>query len=147
MVRALSFLIRYFSNYYTLLRSDLAARAAPLDPRLLCELFLSFTKLYENECKKSLRSTQCKRKRKDTTTLQVIFLNYWTLEPSILLNREMLSSMDKNNFWKQPLKANLYLRLSLRRRSVPDNYIFLKTKKKRILHSPVSYTHPDAADE
>ena len=35
MVRALSFLIRYFSNYYTLLRSDLAARAAPLDPRLV----------------------------------------------------------------------------------------------------------------
>ena len=31
--RALSFLIRYFSNYYTLHRSDLAARAAPLDPR------------------------------------------------------------------------------------------------------------------
>ena len=34
MARALSFLIRYFSNYYTLHRSDLAARAAPLDPRL-----------------------------------------------------------------------------------------------------------------
>ena len=30
MARALSFLIRYFSNYYTLHRSDLAARAAPL---------------------------------------------------------------------------------------------------------------------
>ena len=27
------FLIRYFSNYYALHRSDLAARAAPLDPR------------------------------------------------------------------------------------------------------------------
>ena len=34
MARILSFLIRYFSNYYTLHRSDLAARAAPLDPRL-----------------------------------------------------------------------------------------------------------------
>ena len=34
MARALSFLIRYFSNYFTLHRSDLAARAAPLDPRL-----------------------------------------------------------------------------------------------------------------
>ena len=34
MARALSFLIRYFSNYYTLHRSDLAAQAAPLDPRL-----------------------------------------------------------------------------------------------------------------
>ena len=34
MARALSFLIRYFSNYYTLHHSDLAARAAPLDPRL-----------------------------------------------------------------------------------------------------------------
>ena len=34
MARVLSFLKRYFSNYYTLLRSDLAARAAPLDPRL-----------------------------------------------------------------------------------------------------------------
>ena len=34
MARVLSFLIRYFSNYYTLHRSDLAARAAPLDPRL-----------------------------------------------------------------------------------------------------------------
>ena len=35
MVRVLSFLIRYFSNYYTLHHSDLTARAAPLDPRLL----------------------------------------------------------------------------------------------------------------
>ena len=34
MARVLSFLIRYFSNYYTLHRSDLAAQAAPLDPRL-----------------------------------------------------------------------------------------------------------------
>ena len=34
MARVLRFLIRYFSNYYTLHRSDLAARAAPLDPRL-----------------------------------------------------------------------------------------------------------------
>ena len=34
MASVLSFLIRYFSNYYTLHRSDLAARAAPLDPRL-----------------------------------------------------------------------------------------------------------------
>ena len=34
MARILSFLIRYFSNYYILHRSDLAARAAPLDPRL-----------------------------------------------------------------------------------------------------------------
>ena len=34
MARVLSFLKRYFSNYYTLYRSDLAARAAPLDPRL-----------------------------------------------------------------------------------------------------------------
>ena len=32
--RVLSFLIRHFSNYYTLHRSDLAARAAPLDPHL-----------------------------------------------------------------------------------------------------------------
>ena len=31
MARVLSFIIRYFSNYYTLHRSDLAARAAPLD--------------------------------------------------------------------------------------------------------------------
>ena len=42
MVRVLSFLIRYFSNYYTLHRSDLAARAAPLDPRLST---LDFTRL------------------------------------------------------------------------------------------------------
>ena len=35
MARVLGFLIRYFSNYYTLHRSDLAARAAPLDPCLL----------------------------------------------------------------------------------------------------------------
>ena len=34
MEKVLGFLIRYFSNYYTLRRSDLAARAAPLDPRL-----------------------------------------------------------------------------------------------------------------
>ena len=35
MARVLGFLIRYFSNYYTLHRSDLTARAAPVDPRLL----------------------------------------------------------------------------------------------------------------
>ena len=34
MARVSSFLIRYFSNYYTLHRSHLAVRAAPLDPRL-----------------------------------------------------------------------------------------------------------------
>ena len=34
MAWVLSFLIRYFSNYYILHRSDLAAWAAPLDPRL-----------------------------------------------------------------------------------------------------------------
>ena len=38
MAKVLSFLIRYFSNYYTLHRSDLAARAAPLDPRLGLEV-------------------------------------------------------------------------------------------------------------
>ena len=41
MARFLSFLIRYFSNYYTLHRSDLAARAAPLDPRL-SSLYVSY---------------------------------------------------------------------------------------------------------
>ena len=35
MTRVLGFLIRYFSNCYTLHRSDLAERAAPLDPRLV----------------------------------------------------------------------------------------------------------------
>ena len=35
MAWVLNFLIRYFSNYYILHRSDLAAWAAPLDPRLL----------------------------------------------------------------------------------------------------------------
>ena len=34
MARVLSFLKRYFSNYYTFHRSELAARAAPLDPSL-----------------------------------------------------------------------------------------------------------------
>ena len=40
MARVLSFLIRYFSNYYTLHRSDLAAQAAPLDPRLTHRLYI-----------------------------------------------------------------------------------------------------------
>ena len=35
MAKVLGLLIRYFSNYYILHRSDLAARAAPLDPRLV----------------------------------------------------------------------------------------------------------------
>ena len=38
MARVLGFLIRYFSNYYTLHRSDLAARAAPIDPRFMLGL-------------------------------------------------------------------------------------------------------------
>ena len=37
MARVLGFLIRYFSNYYTL---HLAARAAPLDPRLIIILLI-----------------------------------------------------------------------------------------------------------
>ena len=43
--RVLSFLIRHFSNYCTLHRSDLAARAAPLDPRfdpLIVRIFTVF---------------------------------------------------------------------------------------------------------
>ena len=55
MARVSSFLISYFSNYYTLLRSDLAARAAPLDPRLpmpsaLNYHFLSFSDPYWQSC-------------------------------------------------------------------------------------------------
>ena len=50
MARVLSFLIRYFSNYYTLHRSDLAARAAPLDPRL----HLSVSILQLDKCKKNI---------------------------------------------------------------------------------------------
>ena len=46
MARVLSFLIRYFSNYYTLHRSDLAARAEPLDQRLYS---LSFSTLQDNK--------------------------------------------------------------------------------------------------
>ena len=45
MARVLSFLIKYFSNYCTLHGSDLAARAAPLDPRLMSKyLTQSFRK-------------------------------------------------------------------------------------------------------
>ena len=40
MAKVLGYLIRHFSNYYTLHRSDLAARAAPLDPRLNVYLYL-----------------------------------------------------------------------------------------------------------
>ena len=39
MARVFSFLIRYFSKFYTLHSSDLAARPAPLDPRLLLVLY------------------------------------------------------------------------------------------------------------
>ena len=39
MANVLGFLIRYFSNYYTLHRGDLVARAAPLDPRLVYFIF------------------------------------------------------------------------------------------------------------
>ena len=46
MTRVLGFLIRYFSNYYTLHRSDLAAQAAPLDPRLEPALFGLIYKKY-----------------------------------------------------------------------------------------------------
>ena len=42
MARVLNFLIRYFSNYNTLHRSDLAARAVPLDPRLLLAQLTDF---------------------------------------------------------------------------------------------------------
>ena len=34
LIQVIGFLIRYFSTYYTLHRSDLTARAAPLDLRL-----------------------------------------------------------------------------------------------------------------
>ena len=39
MTWVLNFLIRYFSNYYILHRRDLAAWAAPLDPRLPSVIF------------------------------------------------------------------------------------------------------------
>ena len=42
MARVLSFLIRYFSNYNTLLRSDLAARAAPLESFKPCDYIKTF---------------------------------------------------------------------------------------------------------
>ena len=42
MAKVLGFLIRYFSNYYTLHRSDLAARAAPLDLRLILLLLYNY---------------------------------------------------------------------------------------------------------
>ena len=48
MTRVLSFLIRYFSNYYTLHRSDLAARAAPLDPPFMYgESFKFLNKVFQ----------------------------------------------------------------------------------------------------
>ena len=49
MARVLGFLIRYFGNYYTLHRSDLAARAAPLDPRLPYPIRLYSTLLIKSE--------------------------------------------------------------------------------------------------
>ena len=48
MAWVLNFLIRYFSNYYLLHRSDLAAWAAPLDPRLLL-ISLCDLNMYRNE--------------------------------------------------------------------------------------------------
>ena len=48
MERVLSFLIRYFSNYFTFHRSDLAARAPPLDPRLLSYISTLFSQLLAN---------------------------------------------------------------------------------------------------
>ena len=42
MAKVLGFLIRYFSNHYTLHRSDLAARAAPLDLRLILLLLYNY---------------------------------------------------------------------------------------------------------
>ena len=49
MARVLSFLIRYFSNYYTLHRSNLAARAAPLDPRLNILTIKNVKRWYEEK--------------------------------------------------------------------------------------------------
>ena len=46
MARVLSYLIRYFSNYYTIHRSDLAAWAAPLDPRLNLDTWRPETKKF-----------------------------------------------------------------------------------------------------
>ena len=54
MARVLSFLITYFSNYYTLHRSDLAARAAPLDPRLT--LTDTTIQIHITDSKQKLRS-------------------------------------------------------------------------------------------
>ena len=58
MARVLSFLIRYFSNYYTLHRSDLAARAAPLDPRLL-KVLSKFISLKSSKRQGFLVNTFC----------------------------------------------------------------------------------------
>ena len=58
MAKVLGFLIRYFSNYYTLYRSDLAARAALIDPRLDCEVL---ARLKQTEFIK--KTSGCKKKR------------------------------------------------------------------------------------
>ena len=55
MAKVLGYLIRHFSNYYTLHRSDLAARAAPLDPRLQAvDFFLRNTKIKTKQKKSNI---------------------------------------------------------------------------------------------
>ena len=77
MARVLSFLTRYFSNYYTLHRSDLAARAAPLDPRLMYKRILVFrllTIFFYNQLdlifKDNYKQQQQNNNNKTTTTKQ-----------------------------------------------------------------------------
>ena len=59
MARVLSFLIRYFSNYYTLYRSDLAARAAPLDPRTQHRFDIHTTSITFKQRRKDVKTTSC----------------------------------------------------------------------------------------
>ena len=65
------FLIRYFSNYYTLHRSDLAARAAPLDPRLespMCKKYNIF-----------VASFKCNLPLWRISTFSCVHLAFWSV--------------------------------------------------------------------
>ena len=87
MARVLSFLTRYFSNYYTLLRSDLAARAVLLDPRLavqntnriqFSEIFwINIFPTFKISTRKIFYNVRCLKSN-----------NYW-----ISLERKMFSAM------------------------------------------------------
>ena len=94
-------LIRYFSNYLTLHRSDLAAWAAPLDPHLFTETNFLYGKIIKD--KKITTDFMCKISYKITKNIK------WY--NALIPENTKYKIYSKINIFLQKMINNLYKKL------------------------------------